>query len=502
MHVSEHLISVTFLCDNFLVTDADAGTELLTTGTSESSLSSSSIAYAPYPREMTYPSAIMVDEFNPVAVVNVPRADFIPGQQYLITPQVAGVGGWVVFGPCVDGDNTKCFFSNVTQSKIVPRCARPYGSLPVTGVGKKGLKSVLKDIVNLEYGEDLEIIKTQRRIKGALRDVIVIRLSANTDTRNLLDEYTGTCGARPETENCLYPGIEAIENVLPDCDGNINIIFNGCVQGGEIRPQTNAFGADWDPENMFGAWVMPAAESSLSYAPAGEAGHNVDFFLPLIFRDKIIDYCLECGDEFLIPSPERYLEQLALESSASSANNPQGNHTDTAESGWYRRLGGFSGSVDDADQQTLRNIKTWESGNDNCDNGTWYIEGTLNMFDGAPNLGAVFGYQNIGDNHFYYTAEIDKNSDSFRIRYFNGLFETTLAETNPIGLLAVSYRITVTVNADSSSVTCRLTTAADTSTYLDNGGLTIAPDNMNVTYARFGFSSVFARSACDGQGLS
>jgi len=500
VHVSEHLISVTFLSDNFLVTDVDTGV-VGTYGSSD------------------YPTAIMIDEFNPLAVVNVPRAAFIPGQQYLITPQVAGVGGWVVFGPCVDGDNFKCFFSSVTQSKIAPRCARSYGSLPVTGVGKKGLASVLKDIVNLEYGEDLEIVKTQRRIKGVLRDVIVIRLSANTDSRNLLDEYTGICGARPETENCKYPAIEAIENVLPDCNGNINIVFRNCIQGGEIRPQTNAYGAAWDPENMFGAWVDPAATSSLSYAPAGEAGHNVDFFLPLIFRDKAIDYCLECGDEPLIQSPERYLEQLALQSSESSANNPQANHTQQPSLlfQWVPRLGSFSGGAPtypSADEQTLRNVKTYEPYSpfvvgdgvgETVKGRTFYIEGTFSMFDGSPNFGCVFGYQNIGDDHFYYTAEIDKNSDSFRVRYFNGLFETTLAETSPMGLLGNSaYKITTAVNPTGTEVTCTLafmgsspvSLAPSTFGYTPaTAELTVYPDTIeSAPYTRFGFSSIFARS--------
>ena len=518
VHVSEHLISITFLSDNFLVTDTNTGTTLSDAESYESS--SSSASYTPYPRAMTYPSAIMVDEFSPLAVVNIPRADFIPGQQYLITPQVAGVGGWVVLGPCIDGDNFKCFFSSVNQSKIAPRCARAYDALPVKGVGKKGLTDFLQGLVNLEYGEDIEIIKTQRTIKNVLRDVIVIRLSANTDSRNLLNEYTGTCGARPETENCLYPAIEAIENVLPDCDGNINIVFNNCIQGGEITPQTTAYGADWDPENMFGAWVDPAATSSLSYAPAGEAGHNVDFFVPLVFRDKAIDYCLECGDEFLIQSPERYLEQLALQSSESLANNPQGNATQQPSllGQWVPRLGSWSGSagyIPSADEQTLRNVKTYEpyspvlddpSVGETVKNRTFYIEGTLNMFDGSPNFGCVFGYQNIGDDHFYYTAEIDKNSDSFRVRYFNGLFETTLAETSPMGLLGDSeYRITAVVNSTGTEVTCTLAIIGSSSIagYTPaTAELTVYPDTIEgAPYTRFGFSSIFARSTESGWGV-
>ena len=45
------------------------------------------------------------------------------------------------------------------------------------------------------------------------------------DPNTVLPRYTGPCGSRPESNNCLNPSIEAINEVVPDAAGIIQIAF-------------------------------------------------------------------------------------------------------------------------------------------------------------------------------------------------------------------------------------------------------------------------------------
>jgi hypothetical protein len=167
-----------------------------------------------------------VSDFTPLASITVVLP--IPGVPYPVRPLAAGVGGWVVFGPAVmprggGVDRVAVRFSSPTQSLLAPKCARPYKLPPVPSLGKAGRSTALTGFVTIKGGADVEVVKELVRVADAYRDALVVRLKQIPDGENVLAKYIGPCDKRPESRNCPRDGIEAINNVTPDCDGNINI---------------------------------------------------------------------------------------------------------------------------------------------------------------------------------------------------------------------------------------------------------------------------------------
>lgn len=184
------------------------------------------------------PDAVSV--FSPLAVVTV-RQPVQPGRPYPITGQVPGVGGWVVFGDGVTGGDFNGRFSSPQQSRLVPRAASAYKSLPVQSFEVAGTDVRLTGVVALKALPPLEIVKESRSIRGALKDCAVVRLVASaadaqpdnpaeTPTPNVFREFAGPCGGRPESGTCGFPEpVETIGTVPPDCDGQLTIEFKGCA---------------------------------------------------------------------------------------------------------------------------------------------------------------------------------------------------------------------------------------------------------------------------------
>jgi hypothetical protein len=164
------------------------------------------------------------ETFVPLAAVTVARP-LQAYRHYALNPLHPGVGGWAVFGDIVETFQAK--FSTPQQGLILPRCARPYRTLPVKSAKKLGVSSELTGIVNLQGAGDIEVTSGIRRIDGVNRKVIVLRLNSFSNNRNVFDIYKGPCGARPESENCNKPGVEFINTVGPDCSGNIQLVFTG-----------------------------------------------------------------------------------------------------------------------------------------------------------------------------------------------------------------------------------------------------------------------------------
>jgi hypothetical protein len=162
--------------------------------------------------------------------VTTPMAAY---RHYPVTALYPGVAGWVVFGSAInDGVSYSYRFSTSAQSELLPQIARAYKSIPVTSAGKYGLAEKLTGIIRLEGGDDIEIVKEEREIADVLRTVAVIRLKnkpQSDQSLSVFEKYAGTCGNRPESNNCITRPIEFINSVAPDCCGNINIAFRGCT---------------------------------------------------------------------------------------------------------------------------------------------------------------------------------------------------------------------------------------------------------------------------------
>jgi hypothetical protein len=162
-------------------------------------------------------------EFTPLAAITLVKP-VIENRQYLLEALYPGVGGWVVFGSGISEDFTGRF-SAPTQSLVLAKCARPYRPLPIPSIGKLFRDTALTGIINIKAGADLEIGKKTVSIDGSDRDALVVRLTGAISNRNPLQAYVSPCFPQPESENCLKPGVEYINTVQPDCNGNITIQF-------------------------------------------------------------------------------------------------------------------------------------------------------------------------------------------------------------------------------------------------------------------------------------
>lgn len=162
--------------------------------------------------------------FTPLASVTLPLPvrEFV---NYPVTPSQPGVGGFIAFGdvsqPCA------VRFSGPAQSLLVSRAAAPYPETAVTSIGKKDRGQPLTGIVTLKAGPDILLTQESLEIAGETRSAIVVSLRPSTAGRNVFELYAGQCDARPESHNCEDDGIEKINGVQPDCDGNLDIVFVG-----------------------------------------------------------------------------------------------------------------------------------------------------------------------------------------------------------------------------------------------------------------------------------
>lgn len=190
--------------------------------------------------------------FLPLAVVSV-RKPIKTGRMVQVTPQVVGVGGWVVFGNGVNASNYSGRFATPEQSRFTTRTARPYKPLPVSSVQAMNVSDKLTGIVLLKVTPPLAIAKEERYVGGAYRDCIVVSLvdsvgaegfpipSAASDisgykAKSVFQQYAGPCSGRPESNTCGCPNpIQNINSVAPDCDGTLTIEFQGCAQVAQIQ---------------------------------------------------------------------------------------------------------------------------------------------------------------------------------------------------------------------------------------------------------------------------
>lgn len=162
-----------------------------------------------------------------VAVVSQPKP-VTPYVNYLVTGLVPGISGWIVFGPGIDTNFTGRY-TNVSQTLLQPRSARPYRELPIPTIGKLGLTTALDGVVNLTASTPVIATYETITVDAAPQRAIVLRLdnSQISTTYNPLIEFLGPCGQRPESGTCPKTPIETINGITPDCSGNINIEFEG-----------------------------------------------------------------------------------------------------------------------------------------------------------------------------------------------------------------------------------------------------------------------------------
>lgn len=155
------------------------------------------------------------------------------GRQIALSSQAEGAGGWIVFGEGVDRHAGVWKFSSASQSLFLAQAALRRSSLPIPSLGKLHAEPTLTGVVKLIGGNDISIVREEREVDEVVQDVIVVRLREKDDLpdQNLLTAYAGPCGGRPESRTCGDPQpIESINEVRPDCCGNIYVEFRGCAE--------------------------------------------------------------------------------------------------------------------------------------------------------------------------------------------------------------------------------------------------------------------------------
>jgi len=193
-----------------------------------------------------------------LASVSVPRPAQLQ-RQYALNPAVIGVGGWIVFGSYAANTELQSWrFSEPEQALLMAHTAVAYTRLPVQSIGVHGVATRLRGRVRLQGGADMETVKRTFTISGTERDVAVLRLKDTTgDTnRQILEEYVGECGRRPESRNCPNgTPIELVNTVSPDCCGRIYVELRG---GLDVFPISNTNGVILDlPIELDDACVSP-----------------------------------------------------------------------------------------------------------------------------------------------------------------------------------------------------------------------------------------------------
>jgi hypothetical protein len=165
-----------------------------------------------------------VSQFTPLAVVSLPKP-VISGVPYAVRPVANGVYGWIVFGEGTER-RISARFSKVSQALLAPRAALSYKSEGVRSISTNDASVALTKDVLLRAVGDLDISYGTRNVQGIGEvNAIVFRLSNQSSSANLFEKYIGKCQGRPESESCKKISVEYLNNIRPDCFGNINLSF-------------------------------------------------------------------------------------------------------------------------------------------------------------------------------------------------------------------------------------------------------------------------------------
>ncbi len=378
--------------------------------------------------------------FVPLAAFTVTKP-FTRNRAVALKALYPGVAGWVVLGPAETPFVGR--FSTPVQGLVLPRCARPYRVPPVPSVRKVGLATGLDGVVQLVGSGDLEVVAADRFVDGRTRKVILFRLKTTDAARNVLDLYRGPCGARPESGNCERPGVEFLNTVGPDCNGNVEIDFRGDA---EVTP------FEGGSEGLVLNHPIGLAEACtrIDRLPdaQGRLPNQYDDFCTSEYEGTALgsdeDQTGEGPPVFNIPDPVSSIFPC-----------PPLPHLESFEDGEaesFRVLSGSFRVAEDlnessgssagltfgyaAEADNRRNVAVW----DTCavaDAVGVRTSTQLQAFSGGPktNGGLVLNYHTVGSRDEYTVAEIDLPTDSLRLRLWNGTSFVALGSVGGIGLV-------------------------------------------------------------------
>jgi len=177
--------------------------------------------------------------FTPLASITLKQ----PASEYAfysLNPLTDGVGGFIAFGDLREPFSIR--FATPSQGLLSPKVARPYRVLPIPTLRKYNRVDGLAGIVKLLGGTDVQVTRQQRTVGGNTVEAIVLSLQQPTSTRNPLADYVGPCDHRPESNNCEKVGVQSVNGVQPDCNGNLSIDFRSLIAANYTDCGTDAAG--------------------------------------------------------------------------------------------------------------------------------------------------------------------------------------------------------------------------------------------------------------------
>lgn len=438
-----------------------------------------------------------VTSFTPLAVLTVPKPVTL-GRMYAVQGQLAGVGGWVVFGSGCSEANFRGLFSLPSQSLLTVRAARAYAPLPVTSLQTLNAATALTGVVLLKATRPLEIAKEERFILGANRDCIVVRLidenSSNafpvpTDAsalsefkpKSLFQQFAGPCAGRPESSTCGCPEpIQFVNAVAPDCDGVLTIELRGCAQVATLPTSDGiAVGCDFSIDEACVPSPIPSSDGMLPSEadpivipdpptpppPDGDDTTSdslvLDDGLPYIecFLNELSaltvvsgrwDFVLDDNPTMMCATEESFPVSASLSRSASlSLSTSTVVYPDYA----YRAI-----------QLATRNTAIFD-----VDVSSVYRRATtelkiINQRRGASrNAHLVINYRphaSLPEQYVFFAAEVNYDTQEFRLLRFNGSSFITIADasvTAPGIQLDKWYRVTATCRPFDATSTVLIT---------------------------------------------
>lgn len=244
------------------------------------------VGHEHHPNETSTSSSSAYSEvFQPLAVISLPKP-VTPNTPYPIRALTNGVFGWIVFGEGLEKEFSGRF-SSPSQALLLPRLAYSYGTYPVTSLSTVDNQAKLTKDITLRGIGDLKITKETRYVDGVgTVSAMVFKLENQASTSSIFEKYVGKCDGRPESGSCMKESVQYINDIYPDCSGNININFsqNGLYQKEIV-----------DSELIGIALEMPLglAEACTSNDYLPDSGGN----LPNEYADVCADIAASEGDQ-------------------------------------------------------------------------------------------------------------------------------------------------------------------------------------------------------------
>ena len=412
------------------------------------------------------------DGFVPLGVVSLPQP-VVPYVHYPISALYPGTGGFLVFGDVTEAFSAR--FSTPQQGLLAPRCAQAYHALPIPTLRKWSRNIGLAGLVKILGGPDVEVVKETMTIDGHEQEVLVVRLISPTTIRNVLENYIGPCDLRPESRNCAKEGVETINSVAPDCNGNINIVFRHLTTAPFQGCNTTVAGVTLDqslgltavctplvPGRFVGVDLCALSESSVSSSQGSQSSSSQSSssssqqssssqpclslpYLETFDGGDAEDFVVKIGqfDFVAVDSPEE------PDGSEQSLGSGSASPVDVS----YRAI--------DASRRNVSVVDACGLGVATGKRVTTHV--SLANTSGRHNGGSILNYhivQPLTNAHIeYFSAVLDRDAGKVRLLRFNGTGlneESSAAVGSPI-LFDDWYQIVAEVTLSGSGVAIRVT---------------------------------------------